>query len=265
MPETDPHHSILQQRYADLLPAEQEDAALTRLVQDLDTLMNAPLPVRQQHHIGQTLLAEASARYHTHGEHATTTASSVRRRPRLTIFGKSATMKPLWVRRPLMAAALVALALLVFSGGTVFAIEQLDPGLAWQLHLPVASGPQYTSLELSHTIGDTNVTLSKAAFTSKKAIIGYTYDIPVQSNQDGVVCALSLTSSEGDTFREYAGDYLPGETKNGIEHGSVVMYFAVEHLQSDQQARHLHLLMHLCGSSQPADPVAFDFTLPLQN
>lgn len=264
MTATDPHRSSLHQRYADLLPAGQEDATLTRLVQDLDTIMNVPLPADQQHRIGQILLAKAAARYHSQSESSPANLSLIRRHPRRAPSGKASAMKQLWIRRPLMTAALIVLTLLVFSGGTVFAIEQIDPGLRFQLSIPVASGPHYTSLDISQTVGDSKVTLSRAAFTSKKVIIGYTYDTPVQSKQDGIVCALSLTSSEGDTFREFAGDNLPGEDKNGMSHGSVVMYFAVDHLQGNQQTRHLHLLMHMCDSTQPADPVAFDFTVPLQ-
>ncbi|MGZ3714500.1 MAG: DUF4179 domain-containing protein [Ktedonobacterales bacterium] len=264
MPNSEPHGSSLHQRYADLLPVEQKDAALTRLVQDLDTVMNAPVPARQQQRISQAILLEAAARYDQHSELTPANVSSIRRQPRLSFHEKRSTMKQLWLRRPLVTAALIVVALLVLSGGTAFAIAQLDPGLAFQLSIPVASGPHYTSLDLSQTVGDSKVTLSRAAFTSKKVIIGYTYDIPVQSKQDGTVCALSLTSSEGDTFREFAGDNLPGENKNGMSHGSVVMYFTVDHLQGNQQTRHLHLLMHLCDSSQPADPVAFDFTVPLQ-
>lgn len=261
---SDPHRSDLHQRYADLLPTEQEDAALMHLVQDLDNLMNAPSPARHQQRIGQALLLEAAARYRQHGERTPANVSAIRRHPRLALHEKRLAMKQLWIRRPLMTAALVVLALLVFSGGTVFAIEQLDPGLAFQLSIPIASGPHYTNLDLSQTVGDTKVTLSRAAFTSKKVIIGYTYDIPAQSKQDEAICALSLTSSEGDTFREFAEDHLPEGNKNGISHGSVVMYFDVKHLQGNQQTRHLHLLMHPCDSTQVGDPVAFDFTVPLQ-
>ncbi len=261
---SDPHRSNLHRRYADILPAAQEDAALTHLVQDLDTLMNAPTPARHQHRIGQALLLEAAARYDQHGEHTPANVTSMRRHPRPPLYGKRSAMKQLWLRRPLMTAALIVLALLVFSGGTVFAIEQIDPGLASQLSIPVASGPHYTILDLSQTVGDTTVTLSRAAFTSKKVIIGYTYATPVQTQHDGTVCALSLTSSEGDTFHEFAGDNLPEGTTNGMRHGSVVMYFAVDHLQGDKQTRHLHLVMHPCDSTQQVDSVVFDFTLPLQ-
>lgn len=264
MKATDPHRSSLHRRYADLLPARQEDAALTRLVQDLDTIMNVPSSADQQYRIGQILLAKAVARNHLQSERSPASTSSIRRQPRLAPFGKTSAMKRLWIRRSLMTAALILLAFLVFSGGTALAIAQLDPGLAFQLGIPVASGPHYIRLDLSQTVGDTKVTLSRAAFTSKKVIIGYTYDTPLQSKQGGTVCALSLTSSEGDIFREFAGDHLPGENKNGMSHGSVVMYFAVDHLQGNQQTRHLHLLMHMCESTQPADPVAFDFTVPLE-
>jgi hypothetical protein len=264
MRNSEPHGSSLHRRYADLLSAEQDNAALTRLVQDLDTVMNDPVPARHQQRISQAILLEATMRYGQHGELTPENVSSIRRQQRLSFHRKRSAMKQLWIRRPLMTAAVIVLALLAFSGGTAFAIAQLDPGLAFQLGIPVASGAHYTSLDLSQTVGDTKVTLSRAAFTSKKVIIGYTYDIPVQSKQNGVVCALSLTSSEGDTFREFAQDNLPGGDKNGISHGSVVMYFAVDHLQGNQQTRHLHLLMHLCESSQPIDPVAFDFILPLQ-
>lgn len=265
MTATDPHRSSLHRRYADLLPAGQEDVALTRLVQDLDTIMNAPSPASQQHRIGQILLAKAAARDHTQRESAPINVSSIRRQPRPSHIGKASATKRQWIRRPLMTAALILLALLVFSGGTAYAITQLDPGLAFQLSIPVASGPHYTRLDLSQTVGDTTVTLSRAAFTSKKVIIGYTYDTPIQTKHDGTVCALSLTSSEGDTFHEFAGDHLPEGTTNGMSHGSVVMYFAVDHLQGNQQTRHLHLLMHMCDSSQSVDPVAFDFTVPVQD
>ena len=44
MPPTDPRYQALHERYSDILPATDDDPALTRLVRDLDTLMQAPAP-----------------------------------------------------------------------------------------------------------------------------------------------------------------------------------------------------------------------------
>jgi hypothetical protein len=224
--------------------------------------------MRQQERIGQLLLAEAAARYHPRSEHITATGSSIRCQPQLqpSLLGRSATMKRLWLQRPLVTAALVLLALVVFFGGNAFALGQINPVLpgGYRLVRPSDVTPHYTSLNLSHAVGDTNITLTTAALTAKNVVIGYTYDTPVQSEQSGTVCPLSLASSEGDTFRVLPGDYLPEGKPSGLSHGSVLLYFMVDHLEGTPQARHLHLLLHLCDSSQSVDPVAFDFTVPLQ-
>ena len=46
MPPTDPRYQALHERYSDILPATDDDPALTRLVRDLDLLMQVPAPVR---------------------------------------------------------------------------------------------------------------------------------------------------------------------------------------------------------------------------
>lgn len=277
MLDSDPSRSNLHQHYEDLLPAGQDDAALTRLVHDLDAMMNTPTPASLQQRIGQLLLEEAAARYHTQNERTPVNVSSIRRHSRPTLLGKGSTMKQLWVRRPLMTAALVLLALLVFSGGAAFAFGgttiTLPGGLRFILITPreAASQLQYTRLDLTHPVGNMQVTLTRAAFTKKNLTIDYTYATQTPSTQDGTVCALSLTSSEGDTFTQVAGATPPtGDTSSTSRrnHGSGQLFFAPEHLNSTQQSRDLHLLLQLCGSSTSSThavaPVAFDFALPLQ-
>ncbi|HEX8729864.1 MAG TPA: hypothetical protein VF739_14625, partial [Ktedonobacterales bacterium] len=44
MPPTDPRYEALHERFPDILPETDDDPALTRLVRDLDTLMQAPAP-----------------------------------------------------------------------------------------------------------------------------------------------------------------------------------------------------------------------------
>lgn len=49
MPPTDPRYEALRERFSDILPETDDDPALTQLVRDLDTLMQAPAPAQLQH------------------------------------------------------------------------------------------------------------------------------------------------------------------------------------------------------------------------
>ena len=48
MPPTDPRYEALRERFSDILPETDDDPALTQLVRDLDTLMQAPAPAQLQ-------------------------------------------------------------------------------------------------------------------------------------------------------------------------------------------------------------------------
>ena len=48
MPPTDPRYEALRERFSDILPETDNDPALTQLVRDLDTLMQAPAPAPAQ-------------------------------------------------------------------------------------------------------------------------------------------------------------------------------------------------------------------------
>lgn len=262
MRHADSSRDALNQRYADLLSAEREDPALTDMVRDLDAFMAAPPPADAQRRIGGELLARATARYQGLNQHPA--RAVIESHPGARRLVKLAN-EPVWMgsraRRLVMSAAMALLALVVFSGGAAFAITHLDPGLRFQLGVPAATGPTYTNLNVTHAVGDSTVTLAKAAFTSKKVIIGFTYDQPAG---DIAVCPVSLTSREGDTFRAIVVDTLPEGVKGGVAHSSVVVYFSVVHLQGSQQERHMRLMLQPCDSSRTGDEVAFDFTVPLQ-
>jgi len=166
------------------------------------------------------------------------------------------------------SAASVALAVLLLGGGGAFALSNLDPGLASQLGIPVATGPEYTKLDQSATVGEVRVTLARAALTHQKAVIGYTYDRPVERTDGRSGRLLSLTSREGDSFRAFAVDKLAQGVKDGAIHGSTVMYFAVERLADTSQDRHLRLKLTPCDESHanyPDEAAVFDLILPLQH
>jgi len=265
----------LRRRYADLLPPAGTDPVLARLVRDLDDLSDVPAPAHVRARIGRALIAEATKRYEQRGEFAAARGRAAPR-PRRIRCGRTSSMaikespriaKAFKVRRLALMAAAILLGVLLLSGGGAFALSRLDPGLAKQLGIPVATGPEYTELEITHTVGDVTITLSRAALTTKKAIIGYTYEVPSDGSDGAGICPLTLTSGEGDTFRAFAVDQLGQGVKDGVAHGSTVMYFAVEHLASGDQERHLHLVLTPCDVSHanyPDKAVAFDFALPLQ-
>lgn len=262
----------LRQWYADLLSEAEGDSSLVRLVRDLDRLSDIPVPSHVQARISRAIFAEAADRYAQRGSRRFAQSRSTRR-PRLVIARgmpflnankEMPSMKIAKMRRLALVAAVTFLAVLLLSGGGAYALSQLDPGLAKQLGIPVATGPEYTKLEITHTVGDTPVTLSRAAFTTKKVIIGYTYDVPNQGEAGTGICALALTSREGDTFQEFAEDHLGQGLTGGVAHGSTVMYFNVVHLAAGSQDRHLLLTLHPCEGPLASNAVAFEFTVPLQ-
>jgi hypothetical protein len=153
---------------------------------------------------------------------------------------------------------------LLVAGGGAFAISRIDPGLAFQLSIPVATGPEYTKLEVTHTVADRTITVSRAAFTSEEVIIGYTYDYPADSSFSAGICVLWLTSDKADSFREFAEDDLGQGDSNGVAHDSRVLYFAVERLDSSRQDRHLRPTLYPCEGPGASELVAFEFTLPVQ-
>lgn len=250
-----PHVDSIFHKYADLLPEGDSDPVLTQLIRDLDRVADAPGPAKLRQSIGRSL-------------HSHSLSSGARARLPLRVLGRGATpARPrviiqtrLHVRRLLATAAVAMLVAVVITGGGVFALSKVDPGLAFQLGIPVATGPEYTTLTITRVVGDRIVTLSRASLTTKQAIIGYTYDLSPQSMGDMPLCARSLASREGDTFTEFAEDHM-GEGS----HGSTVMYFSVVHLASGSYNRHLHLVLHPCEGPDVDADVAFDFTLPLQN
>jgi len=273
MSHADPREAALRQRYADLLVEEPSDPALTHLVRDLDGVANRPVDATIQARIGEELLAAivqrqkatASVKGATPPAIGVTSSGPTRRPKRL--LGRLSTAST--VKRPalrwLIAASVALVALVAIAGGGAFAISRIDPGLAFQLGIPVATGPEYTKLEVTHTVADRTITVSRAAFTAEKVIIGYTYNYPADSAFSGGICALSLTSDKADSFREFAEDDLGQGANNGVAHGSRVMYFAVERLDSSRQDRHLRLTLHPCEGPSASEAVAFDFTLPVQH
>jgi hypothetical protein len=270
MSHADPRDEALRQRYADILLEEPGDPALTGLVRDLDRAANRPAPDQLQARIGEEVLAAIERRKTEESvQRAMSPVTSripARRLIALPSRPSSAPNrnKPRRALRALSAAAIVFAALLLVAGGGAYAISRIDPGLAFQLGIPVATGPEYTKLEVTHTVADRTITLSRAAFTREKVIIGYTYDYPADSRFSGGICALSLTSDKADSFREFAEDDLGQGANNGVAHGSRVMYFAVERLDSSHQNRHLRLTLHPCEGPGASELVAFDFTLPVQ-
>ena len=272
MSHADTHEAALRQRYADLLVEELSDPALTHLVRDLDGVANRPVDATIQARIGEEVLAAIAQRQKATAsvKGATPTAIGVTssgptRRPQ-RLLGRLSTAST--VKRPalrwLIAASIALVALVAIAGGGAFAISRMDPGLAFQLGIPVATGPEYTKLEVTHTVADRTITVSRAAFTKEKVIIGYTYDYPADSTLSGGICVLSLTSDKADTFREFAEDDLGQGANNGVAHSSRVMYFAVERLDRSHQERHLRLTLHPCEGPSASEAVAFDFTLPVQ-
>jgi hypothetical protein len=275
MSHADPRDEALRQRYADILLEEQGDPALTRLVRDLDSAATRPAPAHLQAHIGQELLAAIERRKaegFVQRAMSPVTGSNPPQGPMLLPGRRFArtqpitpsTKKPGLARRALITASIVFATLLLVAGGGAYAINRIDPGLKFQLGIPVASGPEYTKLEVTHTVADRTITVSRAAFTREKVIIGYTYDYPADSPFSVGICALSLTSDKADNFREFAEDDLGQGANNGVAHGSRVMYFAVERLDSSRQDRHLRLTLHPCEGPSASEAVAFDFTLPVQ-
>ena len=275
MSHADPREAALRQRYADLLPQEPDDPALTRLVRDLDSVANPLAPDHLQARIGEELLA-AIAQSEAEGRVqrvASPVMSGIPARRPMWLLGRptAATRppslngkQPRRALRALIAASIALVALVAIAGGGAFAISRIDPGLAFQLGIPVASGPEYTKLEVIHTVADRTITVSRAAFTVEKVIIGYTYDYPADSAFSGGICVLSLTSDKADSFREFAEDDLGQGANNGVAHGSTVLYFAVDRLDDTRQDRHLRLTLHPCEGPSASEAVAFDFTLPVQ-
>jgi hypothetical protein len=275
MSQTDPCDEALRQRYADLLPEESGDPALIRLVHDLDSSASAPALTDLQARIGQQLLAaieRQKAERSIQGALSPNTSGNPARRPVLLLGRPSVATryaapngrKPRLVMRALIAASIAFVALVAITGGGAFAISWIDPGLAFQLGIPVATGPEYTKLEITHRVGDRTITVSRAAFTAEKVSVGYTYDFPADSTDSSGICALSFTSDQTDSFREFAEDQLGQGVSNGVAHGSVVMYFALERLDSSRQDRNLRLILHPCEDPGASETVAFDFTLPVQ-
>lgn len=258
------HGDNIFQKYADLLPEGDTDPALTQLIQDMDRIADAPAPEKLRQSIGQALHSHSLS----HGDPGRLpprvlggTTALGRPVPTIqTIHTVQTIQKRSRLRRLLVTAAVVMLAAFVITGGGALALSKIDPGLAFQLGIPVAADPTYTSLEITRVVGDRTVTLSQASLTTKQAIIGYTYDLSPQSSGATPLCARSLTSREGDTFNEFAEDHM-GEGS----HGSTVMYFSVVHLATDHTDRHLQLILHPCEGPDVDADVAFDFTLPLQN
>jgi hypothetical protein len=272
MSHADPREDALRQRYADLLLEERSDSALTRLVRDLDGVANLPAPDYLQARIGEEVLAaieqqKAARRVQSAASPAIEiTSSGPTRQPKrlLERLSTAATVKRPALRW-LIAASIALVALVAIAGGGAFAISRIDPGLAFQLGIPVATGPEYTKLEVTHAVADRTITVSRAAFTKEKAIIGYTYDYPADSAFSGGICVLSLTSDKADSFREFAEDDLGQGANNGVAHGSRVLYFAVERLDSSHQDRHLRLTLHPCEGPGASEAVVFEFALPLQD
>jgi hypothetical protein len=269
MSHADPRDEALRQRYADLLLEEPDDPALTRLVRDLDSAANRPVENTIQARVGMEVLA-AIERQTVEGRipnvAATATNSRPTRRP-LLLWRPSATSnekRPSPALRALIAASMVFAVLVAITGGGAFAISQIDPGLAFQLGIPMASGPEYTKLEVTHTVADRTITVSRAAFTKEQVMIGYTYDYPADSAFSAGICVLSLTSDQADAFREIAEDDLGQGANNGVAHGSRVLYFAVERLDDSRQDRSLRLTLHPCEGPSASEAIAFDFTPPMQ-
>jgi hypothetical protein len=270
MSHTDLRDDALRQRYADLLLEEPDDPALSRLVRDLDSTANRPVENTIQTRVGKEVLA-AIERQPLEGRiqgAVSPVASRIPARWPVALPWRPSTApnghKPRRALRGLIAASIVLVAVLLVAGGGAFAISRIDPGLAFQLGIPVATGPKYTKLEVTHTVADRTITVSRAAFTREKVIIGYTYDYPADSPTSVGICALSLTSDKADSFREFAEDDLGQGANHGVAHGSRVLYFAVERLDSSNQDRHLRLTLHPCEGPGASEPVAFDFTLSVQ-
>jgi len=275
MSHADPRDDVLRQRYADILLPESVDSALIRLVRDLDGVANRPAPDYLQARIGQELLAtieqrEAKGRIQgavspgTGSEAAQWPMLLLGQRPVKTQHTTPSSKKPGLARRALIAASVAFASLLLVAGGGAFAISRIDPGLAFQLGIPVATGPDYTRLAVTHIVAERTITISRAAFTQEEVIIGYTYDYPADSQFNAGICVLSLTSDKADSFSEYAEDDLGQGANNGVAHGSRVLYFAVERLDSSPHERQLRLTLHPCEGPGASDLVAFDFTLPVQ-
>jgi hypothetical protein len=169
--------------------------------------------------------------------------------------------------RPVLVAAIVVLGLLVISGVGAFAFGRV--GLPWRLGVPTATGPTYTTLNNTHTVGDRTINLSRGAFTTKQVIIGYTYAYPATSITSGDIagiCSLSLMSDHIDSFT-YTGvniDVVSQGVKNGVAHGSEELWFDVTQLESSRESRHLRLTLHRCEGPYESEAVAFDVTLPIQ-
>jgi hypothetical protein len=270
MPRGNTPDDAIRQRYADVLPDGQDDSELLHILADLDAFAAAPPPTALRQQIRHILLVHAASRPERDSADAATPTHLFESMP-TSAPGRKRHMKLLSTRRHLVAAA-VAIALLaaLLTGGAAFALSTLDPGLAFQLGVPIATGPEYTHLNVTGTVGDTTITLSRAALTHQTAIIALTYDRPqdVSTDHTDHICHMALTSSEGDTFNPMAMDMLPGTAQNGGVHGSTVLYFKVRHLQDMQTERHLRLLLQACSPSGDGDPtgvdIPFEFTLPLQ-
>lgn len=61
MPPTDPRYEALRERFSDILPETDDDPALTQLVRDLDTLMQAPVPAQLREMASQASIATTQA------------------------------------------------------------------------------------------------------------------------------------------------------------------------------------------------------------
>jgi hypothetical protein len=260
MAHASPRDDDLRQRYADLVQDAEDDPEYLRLLDDLDSLANVPPPTQTRARIGQHLLmmieqrltpAASDTGAHMKNEIDTT------QQPRNTPGGRRAL-------RPLLAACIAIVALLLITGAGAYALGLINPGLKFQLGVPAATGPKYTNLAVTHAVGDKTINVSRAALTTKQVIIGYTYEFPATSEGPSNVCALSLTSDHADTFRQTVVDTLPQGVKNGVASGSEVLYFRVTQLDSSRQDRHLTLTLHLCDAPNESGAVAFDFTLPVQ-
>lgn len=270
MSHADPRDDALRQRYADILLEEPGDLALTGIVRDLDRAANRPAPDQLQARISDVVLAAIEQRKTEESVQRAMApvTSRIPARRLIALPGRPSVApnrnKPWRAPRALIAAFIVFAALLLVAGGGALAISRIDPGLAFQLGIPVATGPEYAKLEVTHMVGDRTITVSRAAFTNEKVIIGYAYDYPADSPFSAGICVLSLTSDKADSFREFAEDDLGQGANNGVAHGSRVMYFAVERLDSSRQDRHLRLTLHPCEGPGASELVAFDFTLPVQ-
>lgn len=228
----------LNERYSDLL-GEQPDAALSRLIDDLDATYTAAMPPA---HLGQAS-----------GQTLRERAASGRRLPVPLRRVSSPRRAP---RRLVTVAASLLLAGVVLAG-TVYAIEpilsralDLDPGTQ-----QILKDNQYQVLDVTHTIGGTTLTVQRAYADANRIIIGYTttkqpgssdnpasHDEFVLMTQDGTV----LPSRGGAGYRD------PGQAE-----ASVISYDAASITGNLREVR-----LRLEVRAPEVATWSFDFSLP---